>query len=80
MPTTRYARTVLEVFKGEHGFDRMNILLIAYYLRYENFSPNDYSLECLIDENKYFIVSPKDVVAASLYETDDRVKWLIEHE
>lgn len=48
--------------------------------RYENYTPNDYSLECLLDENKYFIVSPKDVVSASLYETDDRVKWLIEHE
>jgi vacuolar protein sorting-associated protein 41 len=48
--------------------------------RYENYAPNDYSLECLIDENKYFIVSPKDVVAANLYSSDDRVKWLLEHE
>ncbi|CRK93735.1 CLUMA_CG007263, isoform A [Clunio marinus] len=47
---------------------------------YQNYTPNDYSLECLIDENKYFIVSPKDIVSASLYEIDDRVKWLIEHE
>lgn len=82
IPTKKYARIVLEVFKGEHEFEVMNILLIShsYYNRYENFSPNDYCLECLIDENKYFIVSPKDVVAASLYESDDRVKWLIEHE
>lgn len=47
---------------------------------YENYSHNDYSLECLIDENKYFVVSPKDVVSANLYGTDDRVKWLIEAE
>lgn len=55
-------------------------LLTASARRYENYTPNDYSLECLVDENKYFVVSPKDVVSASLYETDDRVKWLIEHE
>lgn len=47
---------------------------------YELYSSNDYSLECLTDENKYFVVSPKDIVTASLYETDDRVKYLIEHE
>lgn len=59
------------------------IFFISYHstlFRYENYSPSDYNLECLIDENKYFVVSPKDVVSASLYETDDRVKWLIEHE
>lgn len=33
-----------------------------------------------MDENKYFIVSPKDIVSANLYSSDDRVKWLIEHE
>jgi hypothetical protein len=51
-----------------------------FFCSYEFYTSNDYSLECLIDENKYFVVSPKDIVAASLYETDDRVKYLIEHE
>ncbi|XP_050089109.1 vacuolar protein sorting-associated protein 41 homolog [Anopheles aquasalis] len=46
---------------------------------YEEYKCDDYHLDCLIDENQYFIVSPKDVVVANLYETDDRVQWLIEH-
>uniref|UniRef100_A0A1Q3FE53 Vacuolar protein sorting-associated protein 41 homolog n=1 Tax=Culex tarsalis TaxID=7177 RepID=A0A1Q3FE53_CULTA len=46
---------------------------------YQEYKCDDYHLDCLIEENQYFIVSPKDVVVASLYETDDRVQWLIEH-
>jgi vacuolar protein sorting-associated protein 41 len=40
----------------------------------------DYSLEYLADENRYFVISPKDMIAASFYEVDDRVKYLIEKE
>ncbi|XP_055681248.1 vacuolar protein sorting-associated protein 41 homolog [Lutzomyia longipalpis] len=46
---------------------------------YQEFHCNDYSLDCLIEENQYFIVSPKDIVVASPYEHDDRIQWLIEH-
>ncbi|CAD7086533.1 unnamed protein product [Hermetia illucens] len=46
---------------------------------YQEYKVNDYHLDCLIEENRYFIVSPKDVVVASLYENDDRVQWLIDH-
>lgn len=46
---------------------------------YENFSHTEYHLEYLEEENQYFIVSPKDIVVANLYEADDRVQWLIEH-
>lgn len=28
---------------------------------------------------RYFIVSPKDVVVASLYDADDRIEWLLSH-
>lgn len=48
--------------------------------RYAEYKVNDYHLDTLIEENQYFIVSPKDIVVATLYENDDRVKWLIEHE
>lgn len=71
---------------GQFDVERVRFFTIffnfsdSFAFRYENYTPNDYSLECLVDENKYFVVSPKDVVSASLYETDDRVKWLIEHE
>ncbi|CAH0701503.1 unnamed protein product [Spodoptera exigua] len=45
---------------------------------YEEYSCNDYYLEMLIEENRFFIVSPKDIVVASPYDIDDRVKWLTE--
>ncbi|XP_026843794.1 vacuolar protein sorting-associated protein 41 homolog isoform X1 [Drosophila persimilis] len=46
---------------------------------FEEYTVNDYSLGCIIEENRYFIVAPKDIVVASLIETDDRVEWLIKH-
>lgn len=46
---------------------------------YQNYGHTDYHLGFLEEENQYFIVSPKDIVIASLYEPDDRVEWLIEH-
>ncbi|XP_026285245.1 vacuolar protein sorting-associated protein 41 homolog [Frankliniella occidentalis] len=46
---------------------------------YQHLKCNEYHLESLIEENNFFIVSPKDVVVASPYDTDDRVQWLMEH-
>lgn len=46
---------------------------------YEEYSCNDYHLDCLIEENRFFIVSPKDIVIASLYDADDRIEWLLSH-
>lgn len=49
------------------------------YFRYADYKCNDYHLDCLEEENQYFIVAPKDIVVATLYGHDDRVEWLIEH-
>lgn len=46
---------------------------------YEEYHCNDYHLDMIIDEKRYFIVSPKDIVVASPYDLDDRVGWLMEH-
>ncbi|CAG2062815.1 unnamed protein product [Timema podura] len=46
---------------------------------FQEYKCNDYHLECLIEENRFFIVSPKDVVAASPYDADDRLQWLMDH-
>lgn len=46
---------------------------------YQEYKINDYCLDLLPDENHFFVVSPKDVVVASLLENDDLVAWLIEH-
>nr|XP_033335981.1 vacuolar protein sorting-associated protein 41 homolog [Megalopta genalis] len=46
---------------------------------YQDYSCNDYHLDCLKEENRFFIVSPKDIVVASLYDADDRIEWLLRH-
>ncbi|KAL0275469.1 UNVERIFIED_CONTAM: hypothetical protein PYX00_003307 [Menopon gallinae] len=47
---------------------------------YKTYKCNDYHLESVPGENRYFIVSPRDVVIASLYDANDKVAWLVEHE
>ncbi|CAH2106843.1 unnamed protein product [Euphydryas editha] len=46
---------------------------------YEEYNCNDYYLDMLIEENRFFIVSPKDIVIARPYDIDDRVNWLTEN-
>jgi hypothetical protein len=46
---------------------------------YEEYTVNDYHLDVLIDENRFFIVAPRDVVIASPYDLDDRIQWFIQH-
>ncbi|CAG9831675.1 unnamed protein product [Diabrotica balteata] len=46
---------------------------------YEEYSVNDYHLDVLLEENRFFIVAPKDVVVASPYDLDDRIQWFIQH-
>ncbi|XP_014371790.1 vacuolar protein sorting-associated protein 41 homolog [Papilio machaon] len=43
---------------------------------YEEYSCNDYFLDMLIEENRFFIVSPKEIIVASPYDIDDKVNWL----
>ncbi|XP_035827939.1 vacuolar protein sorting-associated protein 41 homolog isoform X2 [Aplysia californica] len=47
---------------------------------FQEYRCNDYHLECIPEENLYFIVSPKDVVVARLRDQDDHITWLMEHE
>lgn len=47
---------------------------------FEEYRCNDYHLECIAEENLYFIVSPKDVVVARLRDQDDHITWLMEHD
>ncbi|KAL9874625.1 vacuolar protein sorting-associated protein 41 homolog isoform X1 [Glossina fuscipes] len=46
---------------------------------YKEYMVNDYILGCLNEENRYYIVAPKDIVVATLFDIEDRVQWLIEH-
>ncbi|KAI4454815.1 vacuolar protein sorting vps41 [Holotrichia oblita] len=47
---------------------------------YQQYNVNDYHLDALIEENRFFIVAPKDIVVASLFDVDDRIQWLMEQQ
>ncbi|XP_045167945.2 vacuolar protein sorting-associated protein 41 homolog isoform X2 [Mercenaria mercenaria] len=53
---------------------------------YQNYRCNDYHLgnmcinENVIEDNLFYIISPKDVVVARPRDQDDHITWLIEHE
>lgn len=46
---------------------------------YRDFGCGDYKLECLLDENRFIIACPKDVIVANMYDEDDRIEWLVNH-
>ncbi|CAB3364914.1 Hypothetical predicted protein [Cloeon dipterum] len=74
-------RPQLYVVEPKVGGDYDELSTDCLSLRgYQQYSCNDYHLDCLVEENRFFIVSPKDVVVASPYDVDDRIQWLIEHE
>lgn len=54
-------------------------LLLFFAFSYKEYMVNDYILGCLNEENRYYIVAPKDIVVATLFDIEDRVQWLIEH-
>lgn len=45
---------------------------------YKQYTVNDYHLDVLIEENRFFIIAPKDIVVASLFDVDDRIQWLMD--
>ncbi|XP_043265126.1 vacuolar protein sorting-associated protein 41 homolog isoform X2 [Colletes gigas] len=67
---------VVEPKCQDHSIVCANFLTLRGYKEY---SCNDYHLDCLKEENRFFIVSPKDIVVANLYDTDDRIEWLLGH-
>lgn len=46
---------------------------------YQEWGCDDYRLDVLPDEDRLFVVAPKDIVVASPYDPDDRVQWLVQH-
>ena len=39
-----------------------------------------YLIECLAEENLFYVVSPKDIIVSKMRDEDDHVTWLVEHE
>ncbi|KAK2146463.1 hypothetical protein LSH36_606g03004 [Paralvinella palmiformis] len=74
------ARPQLRIIEPHmHYYDEVtnDALSIRGFQRYKC---NDYHLECLKEENTFFIVSPKDIVIARPRDKDDHVMWLLEHD
>jgi hypothetical protein len=46
---------------------------------YAHYQPNDYGLEFYPTEDMFYILSPKDIVAAYPRDQDDHIQWLLEH-
>lgn len=46
---------------------------------YSHYQPNDYGLEFYPNEDMFYILSPKDIVAAYPRDLDDHLQWLLDH-
>ncbi|KAB7507228.1 Vacuolar protein sorting-associated protein 41-like protein [Armadillidium nasatum] len=68
---------VLQPLQGTYEELSKDVLAIKDY---ENYQPVNYHLEHLIDDRRFYVVCPQDVVVAKPREAHDRVKWLLEHE
>ncbi|XP_054269430.1 vacuolar protein sorting-associated protein 41 homolog [Macrosteles quadrilineatus] len=67
---------VLEPRPGDYGSVCTDNLSLRGYTEY---TCNDYFLECLVEENCYLVMCPKDVVVATPVDADDRISWLMDH-
>lgn len=47
---------------------------------YEHYQANDYVLEFLAGEDMFYVMGPKDLIAARSRDEDDHIEWLMEHE
>ncbi|KAI9281912.1 hypothetical protein BY458DRAFT_468772 [Sporodiniella umbellata] len=46
---------------------------------YEYYQANDYVLDFLIEEDMFYVMGPKDLIAARSRDQDDHIEWLMEH-
>ncbi|KAI7847520.1 hypothetical protein BDC45DRAFT_525781 [Circinella umbellata] len=47
---------------------------------FEHYQANDYVLEFLDEEDMFYVLGPKDLVAARPRDQDDHIEWLMDHE
>jgi len=73
-------RPQLMVFeKSENVYELISTDLLSIR-GHEEYQPKDYQLECLVEDQFYFIMSPRDVVVGKPRDQDDHVDWLLEHQ
>jgi len=46
---------------------------------YQSFTPEDYQLECCLDDSHYFIMAPSGVVMGRPRDVDDNIDWKLDH-
>ncbi|RCH84632.1 Vacuolar protein sorting-associated protein 41, partial [Rhizopus stolonifer] len=47
---------------------------------FEHYQANDYVLQFLMEEDMFYVMGPKDLIAARSRDQDDHIEWLLEHE
>ncbi|OBZ81420.1 Vacuolar protein sorting-associated protein 41 [Choanephora cucurbitarum] len=47
---------------------------------FEHYQANDYVLQFLMEEDMFYVMGPKDLIAARARDEDDHIEWLLEHE
>lgn len=47
---------------------------------YEHYQANDYVLGFLMEEDMFYVMGPKDLIAARSRDEDDHIEWLLEHQ
>lgn len=76
---TQGERPQLHIVKPEED-DYTDLIIDSLSLRgFQKYTASEYSLECLVEESRFVILSPKDIVAACPYDSDDKIDWLLEH-
>ncbi|KAI8371458.1 uncharacterized protein BYT42DRAFT_594997 [Radiomyces spectabilis] len=47
---------------------------------YEYYQANDYVLQFLAEEDMFYVLGPKDLIAAKSRDQDDHIEWLMDHQ
>ncbi|KAG0184699.1 Vacuolar protein sorting-associated protein 41, partial [Apophysomyces sp. BC1034] len=71
------AKPELHIINSENEEISADVLALQGY---EHYQPNDYVLEFLMEEDMFYVMGPKDVIAARSRDQDDHIEWLLDHE
>lgn len=71
------AKPELHIINGDNEEISADVLALHGY---EHYQANDYVLEFLMEEDMFYIMGPKDIIAARSRDEDDHIEWLLEHE
>ncbi|KAI9491298.1 hypothetical protein BDB00DRAFT_767376 [Zychaea mexicana] len=73
----RAVRPELHIINDENEEISADVLALHGF---EHYQANDYVLEFLDEEDMFYVLGPKDLVAARPRDQDDHIEWLMDHE